>query len=210
MNEAFEDINSSFGFAGTLVMYRMNGQLYHGMLKARYYPSTIVNPADLANIIQIPSSAYSPDCNIGDKSRLDRYVRAEIERPSPRKTLNSYSIYRSRPLEPASQLGRIQLGDFGSAEPGDAPRNGQLFQPSLYRAPEVMLGKEWNYPADISNLGVWAWCAFEGSPLFICEEDDDAYSVSTHLAQITVLLGPPPPEFIEPDTMSAEYFDVDG
>ncbi|KAK4866235.1 hypothetical protein LT330_008576 [Penicillium expansum] len=60
MNEAFEDINSSFGFAGTLVVYRMNGQLYHGMLKARYYPSTIVNPVDLTNIIQIPSSAYSP------------------------------------------------------------------------------------------------------------------------------------------------------
>ncbi|KAJ5159178.1 uncharacterized protein N7500_008829 [Penicillium coprophilum] len=60
MNEVFEDINGSFGFAGTLLVYRMNGQLYHGMLKARSYPSTMVNPADLTNIIQIPFSAYSP------------------------------------------------------------------------------------------------------------------------------------------------------
>ncbi|KAJ5185973.1 hypothetical protein N7491_006156 [Penicillium cf. griseofulvum] len=60
MNETFEDINGIFGFAGTLVVYRMNGELYHGILKARYYPSTIVNPADLTDIIQIPSSAYSP------------------------------------------------------------------------------------------------------------------------------------------------------
>ncbi|KAJ5186626.1 hypothetical protein N7449_011390 [Penicillium cf. viridicatum] len=60
MNEAFEDINGCFGFAGTCVVYRTNSQLYHGMLKARCYPSTIVNPVDLTNIRQIPLSAYSP------------------------------------------------------------------------------------------------------------------------------------------------------
>ncbi|KGO65109.1 hypothetical protein PITC_013680 [Penicillium italicum] len=147
---------------------------------------------------------------IGDKTRLDRHVQAEIERPSPRKIVFGHSVYRSRPLEPASQLGRIQLGDFGSAEPGDAPRNGQLLQPGLYRAPEVMLEKEWNYPVDVWNLGVWAWRAFEGSLLFTCMNDDNAYSTPTHLAQITGLLGPPPPEFIEPDTVSAKYFNEDG
>lgn len=47
---------------------------------------------------------------IGDVTRLDRYVQAEIENPSPRKFAHSYPIYRSRPLELASQLGIIQLG----------------------------------------------------------------------------------------------------
>ncbi|KAJ5186624.1 hypothetical protein N7449_011388 [Penicillium cf. viridicatum] len=147
---------------------------------------------------------------IGDKTRLDRCVRAEIEHPSAGRIEYGYTVYRSRPLEPASQLGKIQLGDLGSAEPGDTPRNGQLLQPALYRSPEVMLEKEWNYPVDIWNLGVWAWRAFEGSPLFPFEEDGDAYSTSVHLAHITGLLGPPPPDFIEPDTISAEYFDKDG
>ncbi|KUM55368.1 hypothetical protein ACN42_g11924 [Penicillium freii] len=147
---------------------------------------------------------------IGDKTRLDRYVQAEIEHPSARKIEFGYTTYRSRPLEPASQLGKIQLGDLGSAHPGDAPRNGQPFQPPFYRAPEVMLEKEWNYPADIWNLGIWAWGAFEGSRLFPLEGSNDAYSTVKHLAYITGLLGPPPPDFIEPDTISAKYFDKDG
>ncbi|KAJ5494733.1 hypothetical protein N7463_010820 [Penicillium fimorum] len=46
-NEAFEDTNGSFGFVDT-------------MLKARYYSSIIVNPADLTSIVQIPPSAYGP------------------------------------------------------------------------------------------------------------------------------------------------------
>ncbi|OQE06538.1 hypothetical protein PENVUL_c017G05299 [Penicillium vulpinum] len=86
---------------------------------------------------------------IGDKTRLERYVQAEIENPTPRKIVVRHPVYRSRPLEPASQLGKLQLGDFGSAEPGDVPRNGQPLQPNFYRAPEVMLKKEWNYPVDI-------------------------------------------------------------
>ncbi|KAJ5419805.1 uncharacterized protein N7487_003355, partial [Penicillium crustosum] len=96
------------------------------------------------------------------------------------------------------------LGDLGSAQPGDVPRNSQPLQPALYRSPEVILEKEWNYPVDIWNLGVWAVDCF---PL---EEDHDAYTTSAHLAYITGLLGPPPPDFIEPDTISAKYFDKDG
>ncbi|KAJ5159177.1 uncharacterized protein N7500_008828 [Penicillium coprophilum] len=146
---------------------------------------------------------------------LDRYVQDEIESPTPRKTVSGYTVYRSRPLEPASQLGKIELGDFGSAEQGDIPHKGQLIQPPIYRAPEVILEKQWNYPVDIWNLGIWAWRAFEGSKLFTGTKGDDddhisAYSTSAHLAQITGLLGPPPPGFIEPDTDSAKYFDQDG
>ncbi|CAP92889.1 hypothetical protein E8E15_003667 [Penicillium rubens] len=150
---------------------------------------------------------------IGDKTRLDRYVQAEMENPSPRKFADDYPIYRSRPLEPASELGILQLGDFGASAQGDQPRNGKILQPGLYRSPEVVLKKEWNYPVDVWNLAVWAWCAFEGSPLFQCtdtSENKRSYSVSLHLAQFTGLLGPPPPDLIEPDTISAEYFDKDG
>ena len=46
--------------------------------------------------------------------------------------------------------------------------------------------------------------------MFPLEGNNDAYSTSTHLAYITGLLGPPPPDFIEPHTVSAKYFDKDG
>ncbi|KXG51633.1 uncharacterized protein PGRI_090260 [Penicillium griseofulvum] len=94
MNETFEDINGSFGFAGTSVVYRMNGELYHGMLKARYYPSTIVNSADLANIIQIPSLAYSPLYTTELTRAQDPSKDTHVKRPR----LISYDrIYKSHP-----------------------------------------------------------------------------------------------------------------
>ncbi|KAJ5772853.1 hypothetical protein N7457_007749 [Penicillium paradoxum] len=148
-----------------------------------------------------------------DKSMLDRYVQAEIENPSPRKIIDGKTVYRSRLLEPASNLRGIELGDFGSAVPGDIPRNGEFIQPSIYRAPEVMLEKAWNYPVDIWNLAVWAWNDFQGEPLFKViepESGNELYSTDAHLAQITGLLGSPPSDFVEPDTISTDYFDQDG
>lgn len=165
-----------------------------------------------------------------DNTMLDRYVQAEIQSPSPRKIVDGKIVYRTRLLEPASRLRAIELGDFGSAVPGDAPRNGQFIQPSLYRAPEVILEKEWNYPIDIWNLATWvgyallspktpysdifgnqAWHAFQAKPMFeVVYPNHDSFSTCTHLAQITGLLGPPPPDFVEPDTISAHYFDERG
>jgi serine/threonine protein kinase len=101
MNETFEDINGSFGFAVTLVVYRMNGELYHGVLKARYYPSTIVSPADLTNIIQIPS-AYSP-LYTTELTRAQEPSTKDTHVKLPR--LNSYDrIYKSHPNAIAESL----------------------------------------------------------------------------------------------------------
>ncbi|KAJ6154278.1 hypothetical protein N7485_012647 [Penicillium canescens] len=60
MNETYEDSDNGFYFAGTLMVYRMNGNLYHAKLKARYSSPSNVNRNDLENIIQIPISAYNP------------------------------------------------------------------------------------------------------------------------------------------------------
>ncbi|KAJ5587439.1 uncharacterized protein N7459_003204 [Penicillium hispanicum] len=59
-NEAFEEFDGVFQFAGTLVVYRLNTDLYHATLKARCSPFTNVNIEDLRDIVQIPVSAYSP------------------------------------------------------------------------------------------------------------------------------------------------------
>jgi serine/threonine protein kinase len=60
MNEAFEEVNGLFGFAGTLVVYQADGKLYHAVSKARYSSPSEVKAEHLKDIINIPVSAYSP------------------------------------------------------------------------------------------------------------------------------------------------------
>ncbi|CAG8108410.1 unnamed protein product [Penicillium nalgiovense] len=145
-----------------------------------------------------------------------RSVGVRLDKPTIQSTIYQMLLaldYLHTECHMIHGVGYNSAWNFGSAEQGDEPRNGEILQPGLYRAPEVVLKKEWNYPVDVWNLGVWAWCAFEGNPLFLCTEITEtkrSYSISLHLAQFTGLLGPPPPDFIEPDTISAEYFDKDG
>jgi serine/threonine protein kinase len=58
-NEVYEDSDEGFHFAATLVVYQLNGHLYHAKLKSRH--STNINPEDLENITRIPFSAYNPE-----------------------------------------------------------------------------------------------------------------------------------------------------
>ena len=74
----------------------------------------------------------------------------ELDRPVPRKILPDRTIYLSRPI-PITR-GPPILCDFGAA------RRGKQFSgdvmPGVYRAPEVILGMEWNSKIDIWSIGV--------------------------------------------------------
>lgn len=60
-------------------------------------------------------------------------------------------IYESQSnLEPRGQGGVI-LTDFGLTQYGDVDHNEDI-QPNEVTAPEVVLGANWSYPADIWNL----------------------------------------------------------
>ncbi|CAG8924062.1 unnamed protein product [Penicillium salamii] len=63
--ETYEDSNEGLQFAGTLIVYQLNGFLYHAMLKGRYSCPSILNVEDLVNVKQIPASAYSPNFSVG-------------------------------------------------------------------------------------------------------------------------------------------------
>ncbi|KAJ5359919.1 hypothetical protein N7517_009110 [Penicillium concentricum] len=116
---------------------------------------------------------------IGDKTRLDRYVQAEIES----RHLNQHPSWVELSLE---------ISAPPSKETSHAPVN--LSSQVFIEHPRWCWKKSGTIPL---IFGTWGY-------------DDGDYSISAHLAQITGLLRPPPPDFIEPDTVSAKYSDKDG
>lgn len=80
----------------------------------------------------------------------------ELSSPSPRKILDSgHTIHTS--LEPSSPLAskpaHPMLTDFGEARYVDKERQLELIQADEYRAPEVIFGTGWSFPADVWNFG---------------------------------------------------------
>lgn len=89
---------------------------------------------------------------LNDTSVLGRFVRDEVEKPSPRKIIGDSIVYLLRLFDPPKIFGRAFLCDFGETISGEEERNHNA-QPEFYRSPEVMLMANWSYPADIWNLG---------------------------------------------------------
>lgn len=89
---------------------------------------------------------------IADNDILEAFVKAELETPSARKTVDGMTIYASRTFDRPKRFGKAVLGDFGSAARGDEKLR-HLAQPNIYRSPEVMLKAEWSYPIDVWNVG---------------------------------------------------------
>ncbi|KAJ5483236.1 protein kinase domain protein [Penicillium desertorum] len=147
---------------------------------------------------------------IEDKSILESFTQAELEKPSPRKIVNGLPVYASRRFDLPKVFGRAVLSDFGSAVRGDEKRNHDA-QPDVYRSPEVMLKTDWSYPVDIWNVGVMVWDLFEGRHLFHGNDPDGkGYSTRAHLAEVMGILGPPPLDMLQRGKRSHEFFTSDG
>jgi serine/threonine-protein kinase SRPK3 len=69
---------------------------------------------------------------IEDKSIHSAFTAAEMEHPSPRKSVNGVTVYASRQLEVPKFFGDSVLSDFGSAVRGDEKRNHNA-GPQVYR-----------------------------------------------------------------------------
>ncbi|QSS60263.1 protein kinase [Histoplasma capsulatum] len=83
--------------------------------------------------------------------------------------------------------------DFGGARIGERKHLGDVMS-DFYRAPEVILGMEWDCKIDIWSIGVLVWDLFEGGRLFYalknCILDDEQ-----RLAEMVALMGPPPHKY---------------
>ena len=88
---------------------------------------------------------------IDDEIILSQFEHDELEKPSPRKTLDDRVIYASRP-SPLLFRPPI-LCDFGEARFGDVEHRDDIM-PDVYRAPEVILGMKWDYKVDIWNVAM--------------------------------------------------------
>ena len=77
----------------------------------------------------------------------------ELATPSPRKALSDRSIYLSYQL-PITH-GAPVITDYGAArlgEPGEK-HSGDVM-PGVYRAPEIIMGADWDSKIDMWSLGV--------------------------------------------------------
>ncbi|BCS19490.1 uncharacterized protein APUU_12318A [Aspergillus puulaauensis] len=138
-------------------------------------------------------------------------AETELIEPSPRKQLVDRSIYLSRNKWniPLSDLGAPAIQGFRNAVHGGKPHSHPI-QLAKYQCPEISLGMEWTYPADIWNLGAVLWELFFGRGPFDQPGDPETWTEAAHVAQIISLLGPPPLDVLQRGKRSSQYFDEKG
>ncbi|KAF8072141.1 kinase-like domain-containing protein [Lyophyllum atratum] len=127
---------------------------------------------------------------------------------------------RSQPLpdfglDPSLDNIIVKLADYGEnlpriAIPLDKIVPGELCQPVMLRAPEVILGHTWSTPIDIWSVGCIVFEYLTGAPMFRLYESPSVSVTDSHLQRITEHVGPFPPSFLARCSRRGEYFDEHG
>ncbi|KAI0859843.1 kinase-like protein [Xylaria cubensis] len=143
-----------------------------------------------------------------DDSIMAEMEEVEMSRPSPRKQIDDHTIHTSRMMMGGGG-GPLTICDLGHARIGE--KHHGFAMPTQYRAPEVILGMEWDNYIDIWSVGLIAWDLLEKEPLFrIYDNESPEQNDAHHLAAMTALLGPPPPEFLTRSERTAKFWSEDG
>ncbi|KAI1195708.1 kinase-like domain-containing protein [Nemania serpens] len=136
-----------------------------------------------------------------------RLEREELENPSPRKILpNGTEIYASRPLP--VMFGPTVISNFYYAHYDRKKHTGDPMI-NCYRAPEILLGMEWDTKIDVWSVGILIWHLFEDCPIF-WNEGYRQIEIEHHLAQMVAMMGPPPKHFLSRSPICRKYWDDDG
>ncbi|PWY77891.1 kinase-like protein [Aspergillus eucalypticola CBS 122712] len=143
---------------------------------------------------------------VRDSSILSKIEEDELKRPIARKVLSDRSIHYSRPMPVCSGLPVVS--DLGEARFGKEKYYGDIM-PGIYRAPEVILGMEWDYKVDIWSIGNMVWDLAESHHLFFAKENR-TLSDEQHLAEMVSLMGPPPQEFLMRSKRCDLFWDAEG
>ncbi|KAI1109520.1 kinase-like protein [Nemania sp. NC0429] len=142
-----------------------------------------------------------------ENSMMAEIEEVELCRPSPRKEAGDRTIHKSQMM--MGGRGALAICDLGQARIGK--KHHGFAMPTRYRAPEVILDMEWGNPVDIWSVGLVAWDLLAKEPLFqIYDNESPEQNGARHLAAMTALLGPPPPEFLTRGGKTAKYWSEDG
>ncbi|KAB8270696.1 kinase-like protein [Aspergillus minisclerotigenes] len=160
-----------------------------------------------ANIIHTDVQPNNILLGIDDDSILAEMEEDEISNPCPRKQLPDRTIYATRAMPLTS--GEPILADLGEARLAEGKQTG-LIMPGVYRAPEVLLGMDWDNKVDIWGLGQMAWTLFEQGHLFRNLSLDSETEKAQRFAEMISLLGPPPVEFLRRSKESPKFWDESG
>ncbi|KAK4149938.1 hypothetical protein C8A00DRAFT_37469 [Chaetomidium leptoderma] len=145
--------------------------------------------------------------SIKDDSILAKVEEGEILAPAARKQDDDRFIYVSRYI--LGGAGALTICDFGQARIGSEHTGPAM--PLPYRAPEVILKMDWGSPVDLWTVGLLAWSLLEPEALFdVYAADSPELNDAHHLAAMTALLGPPPPEFLKRSEETSKYWSEDG
>ncbi|KAH6846928.1 kinase-like domain-containing protein [Chaetomium sp. MPI-CAGE-AT-0009] len=128
-----------------------------------------------------------------DDSVLADVEEGEMLQPAPRKQDAGRFIYVSRYM--LGGAGPLTICDFGQARIGSEHTGPAMSLP--YRAPEIILKMDWGSPVDLWTVGLLAWSLLEPKALFdVYATESPELNDAHHLAAMTALLGPSPPEFL--------------
>ncbi|KAB8202353.1 kinase domain protein [Aspergillus parasiticus] len=141
-----------------------------------------------ANIIHTDVQPNNILLGIDDDSILAEMEEDEISNPCPQKQLPSHTIYATRAM----------------------PLTSGLIMPNVYRAPEVLLGMDWDNRVDIWGVGQMALTLFEQGHLFRNISLDSETEKAQRFAEMISLLGPPPVEFLRRSKESLKFWDENG
>ncbi|PWY89520.1 kinase domain protein, partial [Aspergillus sclerotioniger CBS 115572] len=162
-----------------------------------------------AKVIHTDIQPHNILLGIDDNSILAEMKEDEISDPAPRKQLSDRTIFATRGMPLTS--GEPVLADLGEARLADGKGTQRgLIMPSVYRAPEVMLGMNWDSKVDIQGLGQTAWTLFEQGHLFTGQDLETDTDHARRFAEMISLLGPLPVEFLTRSQESLKFWDEDG
>ncbi|KAI5282753.1 hypothetical protein KEM54_002619 [Ascosphaera aggregata] len=185
-------IVAKLGYGATSTVW-----LARDLKQATYMPDL---GAPVRAIVDVPAPVSGRDLKadnimmaLKDPMVLSRLAEAEERSPSAQKRLWDRTIYASRHVFVAdtSVLGQPMITDFGLAVKGDGALLYHPIQPNGYRAPEVVLGAEWSYAADIWNLGALFWELATNIGPFDAHDNVQGSFEEKHLARIISILGYP-------------------
>ncbi|EFE38488.1 hypothetical protein TRV_06817 [Trichophyton verrucosum HKI 0517] len=170
-------------------------------------PQVMLRPAVRYILIALDYIHQLGIIHTDDQSVLSQLEQDELQHPIPRKQTPSRTIYLTREM-PITK-GFPILSDMGEARRAETKQRG-LIQPSIYRAPEVMLDMEWDNKVDIWGLAQTIWTIFEQRHLFDNINPMGELDHGRRFAEMISLMGPPPLEFLKKSKESLKYWDENG